>query len=234
MRLFFHFLVVVFTVMADAFVVLASVAFLNISPIWNEAASIVSRADERGLLTSQSIEPMNVAEQVIAFYEFETTWAIDGAACSTVIILWKNFTGNGREFYGASVSSPVARSIMRDLAPELSLRARAREMFTACQLERRMDNLSLLRIWLAEVYIGSGEYGVDAAARSIFGKSFDQLDINEAAHLAALIRVPGYRETPTRLAERAKLIAEQVTACQSSDGFLLPLCSAHSDLPANE
>ena len=76
-------------------------------------------------------------------------------------------------------------------------------------IEARFDKAKILELYLNRVYLGSGAYGVDAAARRYFAKPASDLTLAEAAMLAGLIRAPS-RYAPTRDLELARARAEVV------------------------
>ncbi|MDY7100462.1 MAG: transglycosylase domain-containing protein [Actinomycetota bacterium] len=76
------------------------------------------------------------------------------------------------------------------LTPERTVIRKLREISMAVKLERRLSKEEILQRYLNRIYFGRGAYGVAAASRSYFGKNIDELDLSDAAYLAALIRSP--------------------------------------------
>lgn len=71
------------------------------------------------------------------------------------------------------------------------------------RLENGLTNDEILEIYLNQVYIGRGAYGVEAAARAFFGKSVTELSLAETVHLAATVRAPNIMTAyPDRARER--------------------------------
>ncbi len=66
------------------------------------------------------------------------------------------------------------------------------EASLAYQLERRYSKDKILEMYLNDVYFGQGCYGVKTASQTFFGKLPSELDLEEAALLAAVIRIPNY------------------------------------------
>ena len=66
----------------------------------------------------------------------------------------------------------------------------------ALRLERTFNKRQLLELYLNEIYLGLGSYGVAAAALNYFDKPLSELSLEEAAYLAALL--PRHRTTTTR------------------------------------
>jgi membrane peptidoglycan carboxypeptidase len=70
----------------------------------------------------------------------------------------------------------------------------------------------MLRLWLERAYFGRETLGIESAAHAYFGKSSSELDSNQSARLAALLRAPGLRNQPERWTERARVIQNRVAA----------------------
>ena len=90
---------------------------------------------------------------------------------------------------------------------EQSMTRKLREAVLAYQLENRWDKDHILTAYLNTVYFGSGAYGVEAASRTYFHKSAQDMTLKEAALLAALIRLPS-QYAPTTDPKQAKIAAQ--------------------------
>ena len=100
----------------------------------------------------------------------------------------KNF-GSGRRPVGAStLTQQVAKNFL--LTNEVSIERKAKEAILAFRIERAFTKDRILELYLNEVYLGAGSYGVAAAALNYFNKSLDELTVAEAAYLAALLKAP--------------------------------------------
>ncbi|MCR4377916.1 MAG: penicillin-binding protein 1A [Rhodospirillales bacterium] len=100
----------------------------------------------------------------------------------------KNY-GSGRRPVGAStLTQQVAKNFL--LTNEVSIERKAKEAILAFRIERAFTKERILELYLNEVYLGAGSYGVAAAALNYFNKSLDELTIAEAAYLAALLKAP--------------------------------------------
>ena len=102
---------------------------------------------------------------------------------------------------GSTISQQLAKLVF--LTPERSLLRKIKEALYTLWIEARFDKEEILEIYLNRVYLGSGAYGVDAAARRYFAKPASDLSLAEAAMLAGLIRAPS-RYAPTRDLELAQ------------------------------
>ena len=96
---------------------------------------------------------------------------------------------------GSTISQQLAK--MAFLTPERSFLRKVKEALYTLWIEARFDKAKILELYLNRVYLGSGAYGVDAAARRYFAKPASDLTLAEAAMLAGLIRAPS-RYAPTR------------------------------------
>lgn len=95
----------------------------------------------------------------------------------------------GRVVQGAStISQQVAQALLH--TPAKVWVAKLKEMVFAWKMEKTLSKEEILYIYLNEIYLGHGAYGVEAAARTYFGKPANELDIAEAALLAGLVQAP--------------------------------------------
>ena len=97
--------------------------------------------------------------------------------------------GSSRRLVGAStITQQVAKNFL--LSNELSWDRKFREAILAFRIERAFTKDRVLELYLNEIYLGFGSYGVAAAALNYFDRSLDDLTIAEAAFLAALPKAP--------------------------------------------
>ena len=116
---------------------------------------------------------------------------------------------------GSTISQQLAK--LAFLSPERSLVRKAKEVFYAFWIEARFTKREILEAYLNRVYLGSGAYGVDAAARRYFGKPASELSLAEAAMLAGVIRAPS-TFAPTRDLALARKRAAVVLAAMVEEG----------------
>ncbi len=108
---------------------------------------------------------------------------------------------------GSTVTQQLAKNVF--LTPDRTLKRKLQEMLLAFWLEGRFTKEEIISIYLNRVYMGAGNYGVDAASRHYFEKSARDLKLAEAAMIAGLLKAPS-RYSPTSDAELAKKRAHQV------------------------
>ena len=100
----------------------------------------------------------------------------------------QNF-GSGRRPQGAStITQQVAKNFL--LTNELSMSRKVKEALLALKIERTFSKEKILELYLNEIYLGIGAYGVAAASLLYFDKSVHELTVAEAAYLAALPKGP--------------------------------------------
>ncbi len=103
---------------------------------------------------------------------------------------------------GAStITQQVAKNFL--LSNEVSLNRKIKEAILAFRIERALSKERILELYLNQIYLGSGAYGVAAASLEYFDKSIKELNYEEAALLAALPKAPS-RYNPYRDIELAK------------------------------
>lgn len=110
--------------------------------------------------------------------------------------------GSGRRPVGAStITQQVAKNFL--LTNEVSLQRKVREALVAIRMEQALSKDRILELYLNEIYLGGGSYGVAAAALNYFNKSLDELTPEEAAFLAGLPKAPN-NYNPQRNPEAAR------------------------------
>ncbi|MBW1982294.1 MAG: PBP1A family penicillin-binding protein [Deltaproteobacteria bacterium] len=101
---------------------------------------------------------------------------------------------------GSTITQQLAKILF--LNPEKTLTRKLKEAILALQIERRYRKDEILALYLNQIYLGSGAYGVEAAANTYFGKHVWQLDLAECALIAGLPRAPN-RYSPLLHPDRA-------------------------------
>ena len=89
---------------------------------------------------------------------------------------------------GSTITQQVAKNFL--LSAEVSVERKIREAILAFRLEKALPKDAILELYLNQIYLGYGSYGVAAAALNYFNRSLDDLTIAEAAFLAALPKAP--------------------------------------------
>ncbi|MGX1099128.1 penicillin-binding protein 1A [Amorphus sp. MBR-141] len=120
--------------------------------------------------------------------------------------------GTGRRPVGAStITQQVAKNFL--LTNEVSIERKIKEAILALRMEQAYTKDRILELYLNEIYLGMGAYGVAAAALVYFDKSVHELTIAEVAYLAALPKAPNnynpFRE-PARAIERRNWVLDRM------------------------
>ncbi|MFP4285330.1 MAG: penicillin-binding protein 1A [Desulfovermiculus sp.] len=118
-----------------------------------------------------------------SFYEHE---GIDLAGILRAAV--KNIKAGSIVQGGSTITQQVIKALL--LTPERSYERKLKEAVLAYRLEKNLDKDEILTIYLNEIYLGHGAYGVEAAARVYFGKHVDELSLAEASLLAGLPKAP--------------------------------------------
>ena len=125
---------------------------------------------------------------------------------------------------GAStITQQVAKNFL--LTNEVSIERKIKEAILAFRMEKAFDKERILELYLNEIYLGYGSYGVAAAALNYFNKSLDELSIAEAAYLAALPKAPNNYH-PVRRLDAAVDRRNWVVRRMLEEGFI-DLMTAH-------
>jgi penicillin-binding protein 1A len=105
-----------------------------------------------------------------------------------VVVNFRN-SGTGKRPVGAStITQQVAKNFL--LSNEITYERKIKEMLLALRIEQAYSKDRIFELYLNEIYLGLGSYGVAAAALNYFDKPVNQLTIAEAAYLAALPKAP--------------------------------------------
>jgi len=89
---------------------------------------------------------------------------------------------------GSTITQQVVKNAF--VGSEVSIQRKITEAFVSAEVERRFPKERILEHYMNSVYFGAGAYGVKTAAEEFFGKELEELEIDEAATLAVLVRNP--------------------------------------------
>ncbi len=129
----------------------------------------------------------------------------------------KNVMTSKRLEGASTITQQVAKNFL--LTNEVSLNRKIKEAILAFRIERALSKERILELYLNQIYLGSGSYGVAAASLEYFDKSIKELDYAEAALLAALPKAPS-KYNPYRNLELAKFRRNLVLKNLLDNGFL--------------
>jgi penicillin-binding protein 1A len=128
-----------------------------------------------------------------------------------------NLANPGRPEGGSTITQQVVKNLL--VGDSVTYERKIREMIVASRLESTLSKPEILQLYLNSVYMGRGSWGIEAAARSYFGKSSKDLTLSEAAMIAAMLKGPSYYNPdkhPQRAQERLAYVLDRMT----DDGFI--------------
>jgi penicillin-binding protein 1A len=172
-------------------------------------------ARERRLFVPVSAVPERLIHAFLsaedkAFYEHP---GIDWRALvRAVIVNGQNIIQGNRRLIGAStITQQVAKNFL--LTSDRTVDRKLTEALLALRIEEALTKDQILELYLNEIFLGLGAYGIAAAALNYFGKSLDELSLVEMAYLAALPKAPNnyhpYRH-PERALERRNWVLDRM------------------------
>ncbi len=170
----------------------------------SDGALIAEYAREKRVFVPISAIPHKVIDAFVAAEDknFFSHPGIDFASVLRAVVTNVVNLGTGKRPVGAStITQQVAKNFL--LTNEVSYERKVKEAILSFRIERAFSKEHILELYLNEIYLGSGSYGVAAAALRYFDKSLDELNIEEAAYLAALPKAPSNYH-PVRNHDEAK------------------------------
>ena len=132
--------------------------------------------------------------------------------------LFKNIKARRIEQGGSTITQQVIKSLLLK-NPARTYKRKVREALLALQIEREFSKEKILYLYLNQIYLGHGLYGVEAASRIYFGKRARELNVPESALLAGLARAPS-KDSPIKHFGRAKLRQRYVLERMKTEGFI--------------
>ena len=127
--------------------------------------------------------------------------------------------GRTREGF-STITMQVARNTFAVRKyPARSLRQKLTELRLARLIERSLTKQQILELYFNVIYMGNGVYGVQAASRDLFGRNVNQLNLPQAAMLAALPKAPS-AYTPRRHPQRALARRNLVLSLMVKEGYV--------------
>lgn len=137
--------------------------------------------------------------------------------------LARAFLANMRDRNSLQGGSTITQQVVKNLVvgDDRTMERKIREALIALRLDRELGKEKVLEIYLNEIYLGAGAYGVAEAAKTYFGKSLDQVTPAQAALIAALPKAPSAANpfaNPSRALERRNYVIERMV----QEGFISP------------
>jgi penicillin-binding protein 1A len=181
---------------------------------------ITEFATEKRAFVPIEAVPARVKQAFIAaedqrFYQHN---GVDPVALTRAVVTNIRNMGSGRRLVGGStITQQVAKNFL--VGNERSYERKIREALIAIEMEEVYSKEEILELYLNEIYLGIGAYGVAAASLNYFNKSMDELTVAEAAYLAALPKAPG-RYHPVHAPDLARDRRNWVIGRMVEEGFI--------------
>ncbi len=154
-------------------------------------------AEDKNFYTNHGVDPLSILRAAV-----------------TDVLRWRE---HRRPIGASTITQQVAKNML--LSNKLSISRKIKEILLATRISEALPKSRILELYLNEIYLGAGAYGVGEAALTYFDKSLDQLTLGEAAFLGGLPKAPN-NYNPTRFPEAAKARRDWVIDRMVEDGFV--------------
>jgi len=176
-------------------------------------------AEKRVFVPIDSIPPRIVQAFLAAedknFYQHP---GIDTAGVIRAVVTNLANLGSDRRLVGAStIPQQVAKNFL--LSGDVTFERKIKEAILAFRMDKALTKDRILELYLNEIYLGAGSYGIAAAALNYFDKSLEDLTLPEAATLAALPKAPSNYD-PFRQPAAARARRDWVLGRMAEDGHI--------------
>ncbi|WP_088102168.1 transglycosylase domain-containing protein [Halalkalibacter urbisdiaboli] len=191
--------------------------------IYSDNDEFVSQLDatERRINVSIQDVPQVVEDAFISVEDvrFEQHFGID------IRRLFGAVAANITDGFGAEGASTITQQLVKNLFlnEQKKLTRKVQEQYLAIKLEQRYTKDQILEMYLNQIYLGSGAYGIEKASQTYFSKSVTELEIEDAALLAGIPRRPSYYD-PTKNPE----------AAEKRRNLVISLMEKHGKITADE
>jgi penicillin-binding protein 1A len=177
---------------------------------------------ERRIFVPIGAIPKQVQQAFISAEDrtFWTHHGVDPAAIVRAGLRDMQQWGSGRRPQGAStITQQLAKNML--VGNQLSLARKVKEAILAIRIDQVLSKERVLELYLNEIYLGQGSYGIAAAAQAYFNKPLDQLTLAEAALLGGLPKAPN-AYNPFRFPDAARARRDFVLDRMREDGTITP------------
>jgi len=171
--------------------------FVPLSAIPQALINAFLSAEDKNFYSHVGVDPISVA----------------GALVTNI----SNFNSGKRMVGASTITQQVAKNFL--LTNEVSITRKVKEAILALRIENAFSKDEILELYLNEIYLGIGSYGVAAAALNYFNKSLDELSLSEMAYLAALPKAPNNYH-PVRKYDAAVTRRDWVMLQMLQNGFI--------------
>jgi len=210
-----------------------------ITEVYSDDGQVIgSFALERRIVVAWDQIPQVVKDAIISVEDqnFYSHWGIDFLGIARASL--KNLLAGRVVEGGSTLTQQLSKNLF--LTPERSFRRKIQEAMLSIQIERYYTKQQILTMYCNQHFMGHGQYGFAAAAEFYFGKDLKDLNVEEAALLAALPRSP-INYSPLLHPERAvlrrnyaidRMVAEKkITVAQGEEAKSHPIKLAEKQRP---
>ena len=138
---------------------------------------------------------------------------------------FKNVMSMSKKEGASTITQQVTKSML--LTPEKKFSRKIKEAILAKRMEERLSKDEILYLYLNQIYLGSGSYGVQAAAETYFGKNVEQLNLAEMSMLAGLPKAPN-TYSPIKHLDRARERQGYVLDRMTAEGYITSAEADHA------
>jgi len=172
---------------------------------------------EKRIIISVEKIPLRLKQATLAVEDshFYSHFGIDPKAI--IRAFFTNFKAGRVVEGGSTITQQLSKTLF--LTRDRNITRKIKEAILAIRLELIFSKDEILEMYLNQIYYGHGSYGVEAASRTYFGKSAEDLTVEECAMLASLPKAPN-NYTPYRHPERAKKRRNHALKRMATLGFI--------------
>lgn len=195
----------------------------SISVLAQDGTKLATYGDLHGQMVDIKKLPPHVVQAFLAIEDrrFYSHFGVDLIGLFRAI--WINYRAGHVVQGGSTITQQLAKNFLQ--AEKLydindrSLRRKIQEALLAVWLEHKFTKDQILTIYVNRVYLGSGTFGLAAAAQHYFGKRAKDLNLYEAAVIAGLLKAPS-KYSPSHNPDLADQRATQVLENMAKEGFI--------------
>ncbi len=188
--------------------------------VTDQNGTIITRyGDNKGLAVTIADLPDYVPQAVVAIEDrrFYRHHGIDPIGLSRAMV--QNLIHRGVHQGGSTITQQLAKNLF--LSRERTLKRKIQEAMLALWLEHHLSKDEILSAYLNRVYLGSGAYGIEAAAQRYFSVPANALNLPQSAMIAGLLKAPSHY-SPLNNPEAAQQRTKLVLMAMQREGFITP------------
>lgn len=183
----------------------------------DDGTLVAEFSKERRIIVPVSLLPQQLIQSFVAAEDsnFFKHQGIDFSSIARAAL--KNLRAGGIVQGGSTITQQVAKSLL--LSPERKFSRKFKEAILAWRMEQKLTKEEILYLYLNQIYLGHGAYGVQAAAENYFDKNVQELSLAECAVLAGLPQAPS-RYSPYRHLDKAIQRQKYVLGRMLEEGYI--------------